>query len=67
MQSRTSTPAAARVTEVDGMDKRKVIAAYQRGLLSIHECAQILGIDSMRVMGMVSAPKPGERIRAGSK
>ncbi|GIP37467.1 hypothetical protein J31TS4_07470 [Paenibacillus sp. J31TS4] len=49
------------------MDKRKVIAAYQRGLLSIHECAQILGIDSMRVMGMVSAPKPGERIRAGSK
>lgn len=49
------------------MDKRKVIAAYQRGFLTIQECAQILGIDSMRIMRMVSAPKSGERVRAGSK
>ncbi|WP_165842204.1 hypothetical protein [Paenibacillus xerothermodurans] len=36
------------------MDKRKVIAAYRRGIISIHECAQILGIDSLKVMGLVN-------------
>lgn len=38
------------------MDKRKVIAAYHRGFITIKECAQILGIDSMEIMGMVSKP-----------
>lgn len=38
------------------MDKRKVIAAYQRGFITIKECAQILGIDSLEIMGMVSGP-----------
>ncbi|MCD9021196.1 hypothetical protein [Cohnella silvisoli] len=28
------------------MDKRKVIAAYKRGLISVQECAQILGLDN---------------------
>ncbi|GFN30650.1 hypothetical protein [Paenibacillus xylaniclasticus] len=28
------------------MDKRKAIAAYRRGWLTLHECAQILGIHS---------------------
>jgi len=28
------------------MDKRKAIAAYRRGWLTLHECAQILGIQS---------------------
>ncbi|MFL1672319.1 molecular chaperone [Paenibacillus thiaminolyticus] len=27
------------------MDKRTVIAAYQRGELTIHECAQIIGVE----------------------
>lgn len=36
------------------MDKRKVITAYRRGFLTMEECAQILGIDSLRVMGLVS-------------
>jgi predicted HTH domain antitoxin len=35
------------------MDKRKVIHAYQRGLLSVKECAQLLGVDSVKVMSMV--------------
>lgn len=38
------------------MDKRKVIAAYHRGFITIKECAQILGIDSLEIMGMVSKP-----------
>jgi transposase-like protein len=36
------------------MDKRKVLAAYRRGMITKEQCAQILGIDSMRVMRMVS-------------
>ncbi|WP_202916136.1 hypothetical protein [Paenibacillus mesophilus] len=36
------------------MDKRKVIMAYRRGFITIQECAQILGIDSTQVMGMVN-------------
>ncbi|MDP5273804.1 hypothetical protein [Chengkuizengella axinellae] len=35
------------------MDKRKVIEAYQRGFLSIQECAQILGLDSVKIMEVV--------------
>lgn len=27
------------------MDKRKVITAYQNGLLTLQECAQILGVE----------------------
>lgn len=36
------------------MDKRKVIAAYRRGFITLEECAQILGVDSMRVMGFMN-------------
>ncbi|MDF2669061.1 MAG: hypothetical protein K0R67_1367 [Paenibacillus sp.] len=43
------------------MDKRKVIIAYRRGFITIQECAQILGIDSMQQMaGMVNDPKWSE-------
>ncbi|MDQ0058188.1 hypothetical protein [Paenibacillus harenae] len=35
------------------MDKRKVIAAYRRGLISIQECAQIIGVDSGQVVRLV--------------
>jgi len=35
------------------MDKRKVIAAYRRGLISSQECAQILGLDSVNLLGLV--------------
>lgn len=35
------------------MDKRKVITAYRRGFISMQECAQILGIDSPQLMGMM--------------
>lgn len=31
------------------MDKRKVIGAYQRGFLTLKECAQILGLESNHV------------------
>ncbi len=42
------------------MDKRKVILAYRRGFITLQECAQILGIDSMQVMGMVNDPHLAE-------
>ncbi|MFC7682022.1 hypothetical protein [Paenibacillus sp. GCM10028914] len=31
------------------MDKRKVITAYQRGLFSVQECGQILGLESFQL------------------
>jgi hypothetical protein len=45
------------------MDKRKVIHAYRRGMISLQECAQILGIDSMQVMGVVNEPMDIDRSR----
>lgn len=44
------------------MDKRKVIAAYRRGLISVQECAQILGVDNVRLVGLI-----GEPARSGGK
>jgi predicted HTH domain antitoxin len=35
------------------MEKSKVIQAYRRGIINLQECAQILGIDSLQVMGLV--------------
>lgn len=35
------------------MEKWKVIQAYRRGMITLQECAQILGIDSMQVMGIM--------------
>lgn len=35
------------------MDKRKVIEAYQRGFLSVQECAQILGLEGIQVKGLL--------------
>jgi hypothetical protein len=43
------------------MDKRKVIAAYKRGLISVQECAQILGLDNVELLGYIRetrAPRP---------
>ncbi|MDB5053829.1 MAG: hypothetical protein JWM44_1879 [Bacilli bacterium] len=42
------------------MDKRKVITAYRRGFITIHECAQILGIDSLKILEMVNDPQKDE-------
>ncbi|XEC92746.1 hypothetical protein AB6A23_15215 [Paenibacillus tarimensis] len=38
------------------MDKRKVIAAYRRGFITIQECAQILGLDSGQVSDIMEDP-----------
>jgi|GEM_PF-516827 len=35
------------------MDKRKVIAAYRGGLISVQECAQILGVDNAGWIGLI--------------
>lgn len=43
------------------MDKRKVIGAYRRGLISVHECAQILGLDNIELLSYMRetrAPRP---------
>jgi hypothetical protein len=45
------------------MDKRKVISAYRRGFITMQECAQILGIDSMQIMGMMNDPQLAEPTR----
>jgi len=39
------------------MDKRKVIAAYRRGLISVQECAQILGLDNVELLGHMGDPR----------
>lgn len=49
------------------MDKRKVIAAYRRGFISMQECAQILGIDSLQIMGMMNDPGLQEPARMLNK
>lgn len=48
------------------MDKRKVIAAYRRGLISVQECAQILGLDNVELLGYMkdsrtTRPKPNKK------
>jgi len=47
------------------MEKWKVIQAYRRGMINLQECAQILGIDSMQVMGIMKehTSDTGSRIR----
>ncbi|WP_442601100.1 hypothetical protein [Paenibacillus sp. KN14-4R] len=45
------------------MDKRKVILAYRRGFITIQECAQIMGIDSMQIMKMMNDPHMMESLR----
>ncbi|MEW9698987.1 hypothetical protein [Paenibacillus sp. SI8] len=45
------------------MDKRKVITAYRRGMITIQECAQILGVDSLQIMGLVNDPQMAEMPR----
>jgi hypothetical protein len=39
------------------MDKRKVIAAYRRGLISVRECAQILGLDNVELLEYMRDPR----------
>ncbi|WP_173275278.1 hypothetical protein [Paenibacillus sp. NEAU-GSW1] len=36
------------------MDKRKVINAYRSGIISIQECAQIIGLDSRQLSGLIN-------------
>ncbi|MBB3109287.1 putative DNA-binding transcriptional regulator AlpA [Paenibacillus phyllosphaerae] len=38
------------------MDKRKVIAAYRRGMINVQECAQILGIDMSQITRLINDP-----------
>lgn len=40
------------------MDKRQVIAAYRRGLITIQECAQIIGVDSRQATKIIIEDKP---------
>lgn len=49
------------------MDKRKVITAYRRGFITIQECAQILGVDSRLILGMMNDPKMEDPVRLFTK
>jgi hypothetical protein len=43
------------------MDKRKVITAYQRGFITIQECGQILGIESVQLSRLVQDSLEGQK------
>ncbi len=45
------------------MDKRKVIAAYRSGLISLQECAQILGVDNVQWIGLMRESGGAKRMR----
>lgn len=51
----------SKVWEEIRMDKRKVITAYQRGIITIQECAQILGMDSPQIVDMMNESALSER------
>lgn len=40
------------------MDKQVVIAAYRQGMISIVECAQIIGLDSLQMERILGEIKP---------
>lgn len=40
------------------MDKQVVIAAYRQGVISIVECAQIIGLDSLQMERILGEIKP---------
>ena len=35
------------------MEKRKVIAAYRRGFITLEECAQIIGVEDQQMDGLL--------------
>ncbi len=39
------------------MDKRKVIAAYRRGFITLEECAQIIGVNDDQMQLLINDPK----------
>lgn len=39
------------------LDKRKVIAAYRRGFITIQECAQIIGVDKGQIARLLNDPQ----------
>ncbi len=45
------------------MDKRIVIAAYKRGIITIQECAQILGLETGQMRGLINDPQPAAEAR----
>jgi predicted HTH domain antitoxin len=45
------------------MDKRIVIAAYKRGIITIQECAQILGLETGQMKGLINDPQPAAESR----
>jgi len=49
------------------MDKRKVIAAYRRGFISIQECAQIIGVDSSQMKRLMNEPQLAEAVKQRGK
>ncbi|MFD2612021.1 hypothetical protein [Paenibacillus gansuensis] len=50
------------------MDKRKVITAYRRGFITMQECAQILGLDSVQIRGLIEDTQPvGHDSRTGKQ
>ncbi|WP_019122449.1 hypothetical protein [Brevibacillus massiliensis] len=40
------------------MDKRKVIEAYRRGLITLQECGQILGTEETQLDDLIAGSHP---------
>lgn len=49
------------------MDKRKAIAAYRHGLISMQECAQILGIHNVQHVSLLKDPPTVRSTFAGKQ
>jgi hypothetical protein len=49
------------------VDKRKVISAYRHGIITIQECAQILGVDARLILGMLNDPQMADSSRVIQK
>ncbi|MCF6093383.1 hypothetical protein L1765_05145 [Microaerobacter geothermalis] len=45
------------------MDKKKVLEAYRRGLLTFQECAQILGAERNQLKDILDAKKEKEALQ----
>jgi exonuclease VII small subunit len=49
------------------MDKRKVIAAYRRGFITVHECGQILGVEEMQLKRLLQQEESKQAVSQNSQ
>mgnify|MGYP001156627320 CR=1 FL=1 len=45
------------------LDKRKIIAAYRQGFITLEQCAQLLGLDSPNVVALLGETGRGPLLK----